>query len=252
MEQDTGFKDIWGVKKAAWYNQALSYSNYPLKAVQKIQPWLNGINSLLDVGAGTGSLSLPLGKILKKVTCLEPSLSMVKILEKKARSQGLDNVTIVNSAWGKVRIPPHDAILVASVPGVLKDVGEFLAQAAPLVKKRFFLISGVGGEGHKFLFDELHPLLFHKEFKKGGDYLELYTALHRLGICADVEIFSYRFDQRFSGLDKAVDFWKEHLNTKDNRHDAVLKDFLAKRLSPIKRGYVHKIRKRSALITWQV
>lgn len=252
MAQENSFNDIWSEKKAAWYDQALSYSTYPHQAVEVISRRLAGINSLLDVGAGTGSLSLPLAKILKKVTCLEPSPSMAKILENKARRQSLDNIKIVNSSWEKAKISPHDAILVASVPGVLKDVKGFLAEAAPLVKKSFFLISGVGREGHKFFFDELYPLLSHKEFKKGGDYLDLYVALHSLGICADVEIFPYRFDQKFTGLNEAVDFWKEHLNIKADQHDAVLKDFLAKRLTATKRGYVHKIRKRSALITWRV
>jgi SAM-dependent methyltransferase len=242
----------WNDKKARWYAQALSYSSYPQKALERIIPRLSGINSLLDVGAGTGALSLPLARVVKRVSALEPSVAMARVLERKAARQGLENVRIINSAWGEAKLARHDALLIASVPSVLDDLGKFLKEAAAVVNKAFFLIQGAGGEEHKFFFEQLYPLIFKREFTKRGDYLNTVMRLRQLGVLADVEIFSYRFDQKFKDMEEAVDFWKEHLGVAGNGYNDLLRDFLAPRLYPAKKGYLHKIRKKSSLICWRV
>src|SRR3989304_4930002 len=101
----------WSEKKATWYSQALRYSTYPRKAVEVISTRLTGVISLLDVGAGTGSLALPLASQVRKVTALEPSQPMLEILEKKASRLGIKNVKTINASWGEVTMEPHDAIL---------------------------------------------------------------------------------------------------------------------------------------------
>ncbi|MEE8449360.1 MAG: class I SAM-dependent methyltransferase [Thermodesulfobacteriota bacterium] len=245
-------KEVWNDKKASWYAQALGYSSYPKRALEKLIPRLSGINSILDVGAGSGALSLPLARVVKRVSALEPSGAMVRMLKKKMKRQGLKNVSIINSAWGETKLARHDALLIASVPSVLDDLSTFLNQAVPVIGKAFFLVQGVGGEEHKFFFEQLYPLIFKREFTKRGDYLRTLMTLRRLGVLADVDIFSYRFDQKFRDMDEAVDFWKEHLGITSNGYDGLLRNFLAAHLYPIQKGYVHKISKKSALISWRV
>lgn len=242
----------WSEKKAAWYSQALRYSTYPRRAVEVIAARLQGINSLLDVGAGTGSLALPLARQVRKVTALEPSQPMLEILEKKASRLGIKNVKAINASWGEVTMEPHDAILVASVPAILDDIPGFLKEASGLVRKKYFLIQGAGGERHKFFFDELYPLLFDRPFRKRGNYLATLAVLQSQGILADVNVFSHRFDQRFKDLAEAVDFFKEHLGIKHVRYDFRLAEFLKDRLEAIPGGLLHKIRKSSVLISWKV
>lgn len=243
---------FWSEKKAAWYSQALRYSTYPRRAVEVIAPRLQGINSLLDVGAGTGSLALPLARLVRKVTALEPSQSMLEILKKKAHRLGVKNIKNINASWGEVAIEPHDAILVASVPSILDDISGFLKKSSGLVRKRYFLIQGIGGDRHKFFFDELYPLLFNRSFKKSGNYLATLATLQGQGILADVDVFDFRFDQRFKELAEAVDFFKEHLGIKGAKYDVRLAEFLKDKLEPIPGGLLHKIRKSSVLISWKV
>ncbi len=237
---------------AAWYSQALTYSDYPRRAMERLAPKLAGIRSILDVGAGVGALAIPLTRMGIRVTALEPCPAMIGFLEKRAKRQGVGNMKIVEAPWGAASLPPHDAILVASVPHVLEDLKKFLAEADRIARRAVFLIQGVRLEQDKFLLDELYPLLFGREHPKKGDYLDTYVALHRMGIWADVEIFDYRFDQRFEDLEEAVDFWKEHMQLETDGYDAALKDFLIGRLKVSKGSHLLEIRKRSALIWWRL
>ena len=69
-------------------------------------------------------------------------------------------------------------------------------------------------------------------------------------IYADVSIVQYDFDQPFSDLDEAVDFWKEYIPLADNTHDDLLSKFLRTKLERSKNGLIARFNKRSAVITW--
>ena len=244
-------KEIWNEKTARWYSQALGYSSYPRNTMRRLLPRLGGIKSVLDVGAGVGALSIPLAKVVKRVTALEPSQAMINILKRRIKRGKINNITVIEAGWGQVPLPCHDAVLAASVPIVLKDAASFISQAEKVARVAVFVILGVHQERNKFMFDELYPLLFGKEYPEKGDCLDFYSTLHKMGIYADVDIYDYRFDQRFKDLDEAVDFWKEHMGLKTNEHDTILKDFLSRRLKIITGGYLLEIKKKSALISWR-
>ena len=48
----------------------------------------------LDVGCGTGLLSLPLADSLRHVTCIDTSAGMLEVLKEKIAAQGISNLTI--------------------------------------------------------------------------------------------------------------------------------------------------------------
>jgi len=51
---------------------------------------------VLDIGAGPGSISIPLAEAVKRVVAVEPSSEMVKHLIKDAAEKGLRNVEVIN------------------------------------------------------------------------------------------------------------------------------------------------------------
>ena len=56
-------------------------------------------DTVLDVGCGTGPLSIPLARRVKKVYALDSSQAMLNILMEKARSQGLSNIVPILGNW---------------------------------------------------------------------------------------------------------------------------------------------------------
>ena len=55
--------------------------------------------SVLDIGAGPGTLALPLSRKVKQVTAVEPSLAMVKRLERHIAEDGISNIRILPRKW---------------------------------------------------------------------------------------------------------------------------------------------------------
>jgi SAM-dependent methyltransferase len=244
---------VWNKLKADWYKKGLIHSSAPTSILSVVLARASGINSFLDVGAGCGTLAIPLAKAGKVVSVIEPSPHMVKLLEEDAKKQGLE-INCITAAWEEVAesavVEGHDAIICANVPGLLKDGESFLRRADQLAKKAVFLITGADPQADKFYYKELFPLIFDREFSAREDYLKTYKTLHSIGIFANVEIIEYDFDQPFDNIEEATQFWKEYMGIVTEEHDEKLRVFLTSKLKKTDDGLLAEFHKKSAVIWW--
>ncbi|MFQ5441257.1 MAG: class I SAM-dependent methyltransferase [Thermodesulfobacteriota bacterium] len=249
MEKATA--GFWNKIKARWYRKGLEYSNFASTALPVILTRAPGADSFLDVGSGCGTLAIPLAKKGKRVTALDPSPAMIEILKEDIKKEGLKNIKPVLAAWGDVPVEPHDAVICANVPALLKESTGFLEDAVVTAKKAVFLIESAGPYSDKFFYKELYPLIFGRPFGQRIDYLKTYNELHAMGVFANVEIIEYDFDQPFDSLEEALIFWKEYMGIVTEEHDADLGAFLEKRL--VRKGEVllAKFHKKAAVIWWR-
>ncbi|MBI1910487.1 MAG: methyltransferase domain-containing protein [Deltaproteobacteria bacterium] len=244
---------FWNRLKAQWYRKGLDYSTLPKVALSFILPRTESAKTFLDVGSGCGTLSIPLAKAGKKVTALDPSKAMIEILEEDIRKQGLEkSIKPLLAGWGEAELKPHDVIICANVPALLKEPEPFIKEAQKLAKKTIFLIENADPNADKFYYRELYPLLFNKPFGERADFITTYNALHRMGIFANVEIIDYDFDQPFENMEEAVEFWKEYIGIVTEEFDKALEDFLSKKLVKKKGKLFAKFHKKSAITWWRV
>jgi len=242
---------FWNRLKAGWYHKGLPYSTLPAIALDFILPRTTDARTFLDVGAGCGALSIPLARAGKKVTSLDPSDAMLGYLEEDAAKENLRNIKTIHAAWGEAPLKPHDVILCANVPDLLKEPEPFIRDAGKLAKKAVFLIENADPESDKFYYRELYPLLFNKPFGERTDYMKTYAALHSMRIFANVEIIEYDFDQPFDDIPEALEFWKEYLGIVTEEHDRKLTEFLERKLVRKKGTLLAKFHKKSAIIWWR-
>ncbi len=242
---------FWNTLKARWYRRGLEGSTFPKVIAPYILRHATGARTFLDVGAGCGSLAIPLAKAGKDVTALDPSAAMISILQEDIKRLGLKNIKTIIRPWEAECVEPVDVIICANVPGLLKGSTDFLREASEKAGMYVFLVEGAGPRADKFYYKELYPLIFNREFGPRKDYLATYTALHEMGIYANVRIVEYDFDQPFVSLDEAVEFWKEHMCLVTEEHDRTLREFLGKKLEKSGNGLVSRIHKRSAIIWWK-
>jgi len=241
---------FWNKLKAKWYKEGLAGSTFPSTVVPYIIAHATEAETFLDVGAGCGSLSLPLARAEKTVTALEPAPAMKTLLDEDIKSEGLTNIKTITSPWKAGLCEEHDVILCANVPALLKGSTDFIKEADAAAKKYVFIIESADPEADKFYYKELYPLIFNRKFGPKKDYIATYAALHSLGIFANVRIVEYDFDQPFASIGDALEFWKEHMCIVTGEFDETLKNFLSKKLVKKDGLLVSKIHKRSAIIWW--
>lgn len=59
--------------------------------ISKIE--LNPEYTVLDIGAGTGRLAIPIAKTVKMVTAIDPSKGMLSYLRENMEKEGVENIT---------------------------------------------------------------------------------------------------------------------------------------------------------------
>ncbi len=244
-------KGFWNRLKAEWYRRGMDYSDMADRVVPIIKARAEGARSVLDVGSGCGALALPLAREGFRVTALDPSKAMLDILREDAKKKGLKGVKTVEAAWGEAEVKPHDIVLCANVPVLVKGSEGFLREVGDSARKYVFIVEAADPEADKFYYKDLYPLVWGKAFPPRRDYIATYNTLHALGIFANVEMIEYDFDQPFKDLDEALMFWKEYMGIVTEEHDATLADYLGDRLVKRKGVLLARFHKKAAVMWWK-
>jgi len=228
----------WDKQRSEWYYRAVEQSNYPERAVKTLLPLLRKCDSVIDIGAGCGALSIPIARLVKRVTATEPSKWMYALLLRSAKEAGIKNITAYNSGWLKTgvkgglksKLKPHDMVLCANLPPDIVCNVNFLSYISKVSGKYVVYLHGAG-EWNRFYYDDLYPLLLGRKYIHDGDYLKTYSFLHGQGIFANTKIFEFYLDQPFKDFDDAMDFWRHRLKARlTKRKEKILSDFLKKKL----------------------
>ncbi|MEE8329786.1 MAG: rRNA adenine N-6-methyltransferase family protein [Thermodesulfovibrionia bacterium] len=228
----------WDEKRSDWYCRAIDNSDYPKKAVTALRPLLRTCDSVIDIGAGCGALSVPVAGLVKRVTAIEPSIWMYNLLLKRAKEAGVKNIRAYNTGWkgagleGNLhsRLKPHDMIICANLPHEVVCNVNFLRFITDKAKK-FVVYMQSAGEWNRFYYKDLYPILFRRKYICEGDYVKTYTFLHQHGIFANIKISDYYLDQPFEDFNDALAFWRHRLKKKlSSGKERILADFLRKKL----------------------
>lgn len=160
----------------------------------------SGARTALDVGCGSGNLAIPMAQRLKKVTALDFSPEMLRLLEKNCREAGMKNVETHHLAWEDSwkGIPKADLAVCSRAMGGA-GLRAALEKLNRIAKKRCYVTLHAGGS---YLSPEIMELL-NREFAPRPDYIYAVNLLYQMGIRAKVDFLkstggmSYSSSARF-------------------------------------------------------
>jgi len=214
--------------------------------------------TVLDVGAGTGRLSIPMARLAKSVTALDQSVGMLSCLQENVASEGIKNIRCIQKNWQDVangELEQHDVVLSSNSLGVY-DLRAALAKMDSLAKRAVYIFTFADGKRD----DGFRQFMMEcKEGREGGHgrheigpagYLMIYNLLADMGILADIKVMQWHSKEQYQSLDEAVADWKE-MHELPAEKEPKLKEFLSQRLE--KEGdelCLHRHHKQ-VLISWQ-
>ncbi len=157
-------------------------------------------DSVLDIGSGPGVLSVPLAGRVRSVCAVEPSETMVSLMEAHCRELGIDNLSVINSHWEDVdlsELPVFDHV-IASYSLFMEDLQLALRQMNDHAKKSVHLFWFCGTTSWERILIDLYPAVYGKEYVCPPKSDLIYGMLAELGISASVKdldgtAFSYSF-----------------------------------------------------------
>jgi len=200
-----------------WYDLQLEHNNYPGVLLDKVQRHLDKNSTVLDIGAGTGAFALPLARLVKAVTMVEPSPEMIRVLSNKIGH--LTNVRIITKRWEDVDIKEsgrHDMVLAAhSLYGTV-DIETALKKMLSAANTQVCLITGVGPVN---FYADIWRRFKDEEYHPPPSFIHLYNVLYQLGIAANVEMVKVSHNQVYLNIEQAVKLWQTRLDPGLERKD---------------------------------
>lgn len=201
-------------------------------AILGVQPG----ETVLDMGAGTGRLAVPVARTAAHVTALDPSEGMLAILRERMAAEGLTNYSCLRKRWEDAMIgrdvEPHDIVVAAFSLG-------FYDLAAALEKldaaaRRAVYIFWHAGEWRNPGEMALYRTVFGDEAagEKGyPDYIFPVNILHDAGIYPNVRIYRAAWDAVYDSVEDAARAWAA-------MHNPGMED-----LTPVREYFARALRK---------
>jgi len=171
---------------------------------------------VLDIGAGPGTLALPLARLVRDVTAVEPGAGMVEVLRQHADRDGIHNITCVQRTWEETDLtrdlsPPYD-IVIASLSLTMHDIREALlkmdAVSSGSVHLFWFADMPFWEKMYADLWEPLHGRLFHPGPKADC----LFGVLNQTGIYPDVTMMPMSKEYRFGSREEMLGFFRHRFS----------------------------------------
>jgi FkbM family methyltransferase len=204
----------------------------------------------LDIGAGTGRWTVPLAKVVAKVTAVEPAGAMLAILKNNANDAGLTNIEYVQANWEQAEVSMHDVVGCAHAMYMSADFAAFVRKMESSARRRCYLairhfpIDGVIQELSMKIYGNPHD---------GPNFIIGYNALYQMGIYANVVMEYVQHRWRDDTAGEAFARAKRHLHLEGlGTYDALIRETLERRLTYKDGVYAWPDGMNSALVWWDV
>ena len=205
--------------------------------------------SILEIGPGTGRLTIPLAQRSRRVTAVDPSAVMLGHLKKRAAEEGVENLIYLNSAWEDLHaemLPETPDIILASYSLFMTDMACQLKRMNDIAGEKVILF--VPGEPRAS--SGVRKILYGTEAAAGrSDHVILFNLLHSLGIDANVEIITSHCRKEFDCAESAARDLAEFHSAPEHKMPGLIQ-YVRGRLKIENGKYIFKQKRKTAALWW--
>ncbi|MDP2796959.1 MAG: class I SAM-dependent methyltransferase [Methanoregula sp.] len=221
----------WNKRENAERYDSTSRSEYD----ERVETTIHGLaitkeSRVLDIGAGPGTLAIPLAPRVKEITAIEPGEGMAEILSERMKKDGVTNITIIRKRWEDI-IPASDLsgqydVVVASLSLTMEDIRLALKKMDAVSRGSVYLFWFVDMPFWERMYADLWEPLHGLPYYSGPKADCLFGVLYQMGIYANVEMLPLKKEYRFATIDEMTAFFRRRFNVTTHDQERVLDDYL--------------------------
>lgn len=188
-------------------------------------------DTVLDVGCGEGSITVPLSRKVKKVIGIDSSEKMLEYLEKRANDENVSNIETILKPIEEIKyedIGDVDVVVCSRSLNAIMPIEDVLGELNKIANKYVF-ITIFGPENKKIEKD------FDKEIEKQTedfpDYNYFFNILFNMGIYANIQRFDLNNYREYDSIEEAMDNGKFRLDLYTDEEKKLLKEYLERILT---------------------
>jgi SAM-dependent methyltransferase len=191
---------------------------------------ITGDSRVLDIGAGPGTLAIPLAPRVKEITAVEPGAGMVEILTRRAEQDGIRNIRCVQKLWEDVDpardlAAPYD-IVIASLSLTMFDIRESLAKMDMVSSGSVHLFWFADMPFWEKMSADLQEPLHGRPYYPGPKADCLFGVLYQMGVLPDVTMLPMAKEYRFSSKEEMFAFFRKRFGAKTPEQERIVDEYV--------------------------
>lgn len=230
------------------------------KFAKRIEDTLADLNPgpgsrILDVGAGPGTLAIPLSQRAREVCAVEPAPGMVAVLRERLDKEKISNIRVIPLTWEDVDAqdldPPYDSVIAALSLGMedLEAAVEKMQEVAcGTVNLYWFADTPFWERMCVDLWPDLHGSPYYPQ-----PLLDvLYQVLYHMGILANIQIRTLENWYRFSSEKEMCDHFCPAVSATSRRQQDLVIHYLQRHARAGQDGILIPAASQYARVWWRV
>jgi len=197
-------------------------------------------SSVLDIGAGPGTLAVPLAARGCAVTVVEPSVPMQNAMEDYKKIKGVDDdIFVIPKIWEDIHsdeIGQFDYV-VSSFAMAVPNLKDALLKMNRVCKKDvhifWFLVPPPWDKTAEALWKNLHG----EEFYRRPLANLIWDALYELGIYADLEVLPLKDVHYYETFEEAVAEYADRLSAVEEKQIRIVENYLKENMIETAKGW---------------
>jgi len=172
-------------KIALKFGKWIENDDYPEKLINKII--LEESDTVLDLGCGEGTITIPLAKKASNLTAVDLSENMLNQIIEKADKNSLNNINTLKMDLGEVNvnnIGHYDIVIASRSVNSIYSARKFLKNINEIANKYVF-ITLYGPENKKY--EKVIAELLNKDYRNYPHYSYIFNLLVNMGISPNAE-----------------------------------------------------------------
>ena len=204
----------WDKKENAERYDANAHSEYDDRVKRTIASLdITKDSRVLDIGAGPGTLAIPLAPLVREVTAVEPGAGMVEVLKNHAERDGIRNIACVQKPWEDINpstdlSAPYD-IVIASLSLTMHDIREALLKMDTVSSGSVHLFWFADMPFWERMYADLWEPLHGRSYYAGPKADCLFEVLYQMGIYPDVTMMPLAKEYRFGSREELTAFFNK-------------------------------------------
>ena len=204
---------------------------------KRIRMTLDGLSlsrttRVLDIGAGPGTLAIPLALQVKGVTAVEPGAGMIAALKDRAALEGITSITCIQKRWEDVDpvrdlTGPYD-LVIASLSLTMHDIREAVQKMDAVSCGEVCLYWFADLPFWERMYADLVMPLHGRPYYPGPKADCLWNVLYQAGIYADVRMLPLDKEYRFPSRGEMTTFFKKRFGVTTREQEQVLDEYLSR------------------------
>jgi len=177
----------------------------------RMKRFINPDSSVLDIGAGTGRLAIPLAKMVKNVTVVEPARIFMMLLRENAERERIDNIEFVENLWTDFQPRKKYDLVYATWSPSIRDPAALMKMHRSSCSYCALEMVASPYQDWDF-YGQIYPMVMEEDFRSHGNYLNILTTLYEHEIYANLETWEFKDEIKYTGMKEALGSWENGLS----------------------------------------